>query len=61
MKKSDLKIKEVIRHTKASTLKNVLDKSKESGVNIHDLRDYIYTELDKLDFDIKDKEVCSLR
>jgi len=60
MKKSGLNISEAIRHTKAGTLKAVLDKSKEPGVNIHDLRDFIYSELDKLGFDVFENELQSV-
>jgi len=53
--------KEVIRHTKAAQLKAVLDKSKELCVTIHDLRDFIYSELDKLGFDVSDNQLESLK
>ena len=56
-----METKEIIRHTKAATLKAVLDKSKEPCVNIHDLRDFIYSEIDKLGFDVIDGNLESLK
>jgi len=50
MKTIGLNTKEMIRHSKAAVLKSVLDKSKEAGINMSDLRIFIYDELEKLDF-----------
>lgn len=58
---NNLNTKEMIRHSKAAVLKSVLDKSKEPGVNIHDLRDFIYSELDKIGFDVLDGNLESVK
>jgi len=52
--------KEVVRISASGAYKKVLDKSKEPGVNIHDLRDFIYNELDKLGFDVVDGKFESM-
>jgi len=61
MPRTKLDPKEIIRHSKASVLKDVLDESKESGITIHDLRDFIYAELDKLGFDVNDGKLESTK
>jgi len=58
---SDLKQSEIIRHSKASVLKDVLDKSNEPGINKYDLEGYIYKLLEELDFFVLDGELQSLK
>jgi len=56
-----LNIKEVSRHSKASVLKSILDKSQEPGLNLIDLKRFIYSELEKINYLVVDGNLESVK